>query len=234
MKLSADQLIAVGRVLDEIGDQAEVCTVRVDGDIEATVADLRQAREAYEQAGVPSPREPGRLDYYIDKLSDSMDKLEDRLSRSALGRKVKDAITADPERVVNRVNVEVELADGKTITVPVEVLHRGATAFLQRTSTISELAAMLPLLGWVVPAITASVAAVGAGVARMVGKKPLARALWGTAGKHLLLTGTGIIPIVSTSVAAAAAVVDIRDHREVTRSPTVAEVVNLTGTQSDR
>ena len=69
--------------------------------------------------------------------------------------------------------------------------------------------------------------AAGSGIARLVGRMPLAKALMRTAAKHAVLGGAGLIPVLGTASAALAAVVDHRDFQDTTRSPSIADIVQL-------
>lgn len=223
--LNQSQWIAAGRVLQELGPDADIQSLRVDG---VEVNDLGKAREAFSTASTPVADEtPGVFDRISNKLADKTDALEDKLEESSWGRKLRKLIAADPERVVAKVLVEAKLADGTEVKLPVAVLNREATEVLQRTSSISEAIGMIPLLGYAAPAITAAGTAIGAGISRLFGKRALAGSMWKTAGKHAALFATGLIPVLGSATSAVAAAIDLADARDVARAVSVAEIIEL-------
>ncbi len=223
--LNQSQLIAAGRVLEELGADAKIESLRVDG---KEVTDLAGARAALAAADAPIEEEaPGVIGRVSDSLANKIDAFEDKLEGPGWKAKLRKLISADPERVVTRVMVEAKLADGTELRLPVEVLDREATRLLQRASSISEVIGLVPLLGFLAPILTAAGTAIGAGISRLLGHDALSESMLNTAGKHAALFAAGLIPVVGSATSAAAAAIDHIDARNVARAPSVAEIVNL-------
>lgn len=230
-RIGKDHLIAAGAVIEKVRRDggADIERVVIDG----KDVDLRKARAAFAAAAaVPTAEtaeDPGRLEQLLDKLEGKVDGFEDRLDRSRMGHVVANALRKDPERVTSRSVVEIDLADGTTLSVPVEVLHRNATAALQKASLGTSIIAMLPLVGQLARAGTALISGVAALVTLAIGKRHLAAALGSTALKHVTLTGIGFVPLVSNLAGSLAIVGDRTDLKELRRPATVEDTVNLGG-----
>jgi len=223
--LNQNQLIAAGRVLAELGANAKIESLRVDG---KEVTDLDGARAALAAADTPVAEEaPGVIGRFTDGMASKLGSFEEKLAGPGWKAKLRKLISADPERVVTRVMVEAKLADGSELCLPVEVLDREATRLLQRASSISEIIGMVPLLGYLAPILAAAGAAIGAGISRLLGRDALADSMLNTAGKHAALFAAGLIPVLGSATSAAAAAIDHIDARNASRAPSVAEIVNL-------
>lgn len=218
------KLIAAGKVLDTLGKGAKVASVSVDG----TAIDVDEARAAFAAATKPSvpPEVSGVAGQLLDKLEADLGKLEDKLRSTGIGNKIADFVRNDPERVAGTVSVDIKLANGEQLHIPVHVVDVRASAFLQRLSMFTEAAALLPIVGQLASAATALASAVASVVAYALGERHVGDALLRTAGKQVVMVGVGFVPLLSSATSALAAVVDRGDARRV-RAASVADVVNL-------
>lgn len=224
--LNRSQLIAVGHALAELGgavDSVEVAGRQLDP------TELSTARQALagELARQPEAHEPTWLDGKLDTFDDRYATMQAKLNKYALGRAINRFVSQDPERVSQQVEVRATMADGRLITVPVEVVDRRATIALQRAASITEVIALAPLLGYAAPAVGAIVAGLAALGARLTGRRSLSTALRKSAGKQLALSVIGLVPFVATMAATSAAVLDMRDTQRARTAPTVATMATL-------
>ncbi|MBI1946852.1 MAG: hypothetical protein HYS27_14245 [Deltaproteobacteria bacterium] len=218
------KLIAAGKVLDALGKDAKVTSVSVDG---ATV-DVDLARAAFAAASAPQPaaEASGVAGQLLDKLDANLDKLEEKLRSTGLGNKIADFVRADPEKVAGTVTVDVALANGEHLRIPVVVVDTRATAFLQRLSMYTEAAALVPVVGQLASGATSLASAIASVVAFALGEREIGRSLLRTAGKQVVMVGVGFIPVISSATSALAVVIDRADARRA-RTASVADVVNL-------
>jgi hypothetical protein len=220
-------LVAAGRALAELGPEANVRAVRVNG---KTVTDLAAARAALAEETKPLPAEkPGWVARMAARLSRRVDDLGDRMEKKGkVGARVNALLDADPEKVTVQAHVEIDLFDGSTRPFDLSLVDRKLSARLQRTSAALALAGMLPLfVGSALTALTAGLAAVGSRIAEYFGRAGLARALKGMTSKFLGLLGLSFIPGVSTAAKSMSAVMDYHDAKEASRAPSVASIVDL-------
>ena len=188
---------------------------------------------------------PGRLAQLVDrgssKVIDKVDKgqaklramssgsgLLARIASRAPARWLLRLVRTDTEAVKGEVLVEATLKNGTALRLPLQVEDVSASRLLQRSSLVTELVALVPvvpLIGTVVPAVAAAVAVLGAAVARLDHRPDLARALIKTSAKYLVEAAM-VIPVAGSIIVAAAAAADAADVRRLSASPapTVADL----------
>ena len=243
MSISHNQLLVAGKVLAQLRTNDAVAAIDVDGKTltpaeQATAVAEYRKQAAEDTARVdndkPLPGAVGsRMHSTAHKLEANFDKLEAKLGKNKVGRAFERIIEADPEHVATQYNVHVRLADGRELPLkPVEVLNRPATAVLQKVSLASEvLEAIVPVVGFVMPGVTALLCAASAAVTGLLGRTTLSKALARTAAKHAALCALEVADtftnFLSAVVSGAAAVIDLRDVTKLSTAPTVADVANL-------
>lgn len=225
MKIDKDTQFALGRTLRALDEADGAVDGKIDGQGIAKVAvdgkevDGDKARSAFE---TQVAHEAGKAWAFFDKLEAKATKLEARLDgsrvgQSDLGQFVQRALEADPETVHHEASLEVTLDSGETLKLPLDVVHRSVTEFLQKASMTSEIVSLLPVIGTLIAGGTSFLSALASLAARAGGKSELAEALQGMAGKHIILAGAGLVPVMGSAVPVIAAVTDHRDARALNR-----------------
>lgn len=222
MKVSGDELSAVGRVLAQL--KGEVTSARLGG--REISADL--AISVYE-AQKDTPRsKPWKAEVLVDQLTDRLDEriqqAEGWVQGTRVGRAVAGFLAADPTRVEHETTLEVTTSTGQKLEIPIVVMNPRAHKLLQRLGLCTALATTIPVLGYVVPPATAVVSGLAAVVAKAAGEGDLASALRRVSARNVVLTGACFIPVVSESVALIAAANANRHRKAGNEAPSLAEL----------
>jgi len=232
MRLSNEQVLAIRSAIKDLGPDERVSSLKVNG----KDVSLDEVMSAEVDAAGVDPKEPGRItrkaNEIIDKLELKIDKFDAKLEGGGWRQKALVVLKSNPERVTRKATLELTLESGGTLRLPLDTIDRKATLKLEKMSRGAEMLAIMPLLGKLVPALTALGSGIASVTARARGDDALADATRKTANKHLVLTGLNFVPGLGEAACAMAAV---NDHREVSRlrSVTAEEVTNLDAQPSD-
>ncbi len=219
--------IAAGKVLETLGKDAKVDSIKVDGkdvDLDAAKAALADAERvtASEDGGIVA-----KLDKFTDKLQSKVDDMQASLAKSKPGRAINRVLQSDPEKVTSRAVVDVTLANGTSFSVRVDVVDPRWTGFLQKCSLTAELGSLVPIVGTLGLASASVASFIGSLVAYTLGDKALGSAMLKTSAKHLILAGADVIPFLGDAAAAIAAVIDSSNLKNARAAPSVAQIVDL-------
>lgn len=231
-RIRSGDLVAAGAALrhvEKLGVEAgDVKRMTLDG----TELDVAVAQQALTEAeSRPAPKEDGFVGRIVSKFERAADAAKPRLEKNAFGRRVLKLLNDDPENVSRKGVVTLELKNGSTLPVPVNVMDITATKWLQRTSTLVELVGipigLIPFL----PNVASGGMAIASGLASLfadaIGRRDLGGAMRATAGKHLALTVTSIVPGLGELIAAYSLLLDQSNLRRLHGPVNVEDIVAL-------
>ncbi len=240
-RLNRYQLLAAAEVAHNLPDLRKVERLVVGGVAVQNLPALAQAHVKMQSA------KPGRLAQLVDgravwvadrlerhaahratprvegerpKMRQRLGAVVDKIENSSLGRALDTSHCADAEAVEDVLRVEIHLKNGISTAVPAHVEDVKRSLLFERLSLVAELLQAipgLPVIGWVVPPLAASLSLIGAGIARLLGDKPTARALLKMARKHALLLVSILVPIAGSLLPARVAAKDAADIRRLTQ-----------------
>lgn len=231
-RIHPGHLVAAGAALrhvEKLGiEAADVRRVTLDGaelDVGQAAAALAEAEQR------PMPTSEGLVARVLDRLERTADGARPRIEGNKLGRLALKVISDDPEKVARTGVVVLELRNGAVLPVPVNVVDATASRWLQRTSALVELVGipigLLPFM----PNVASGGMAVAAGLASLfadaIGRRDLGGALRATAGKHVAIAVTSVVPGLGELVAAYSLLLDQSNLRRLNAPVTVEDVVRL-------
>lgn len=231
-KVRSGDLVAAGaaiRHVEKLGIEAgDVAKVTLDGR-EIDVKDA--ARALVEAESLPAPSKEGLVNRLVDRFEKTADAAKPRLEKNAFGRMILKVLSSDPETVMRTGVVTLELKNGATLPVPVKILDTTASKWLQRTSALVELVGIPISLIPFMPNVASGGMAIAAGLASLfadaIGRRDLGGALRATAGKHVALTVTSVVPGLGEIIAAYSLLLDQSNLRRLNGPVTVEDVVTL-------
>jgi hypothetical protein len=231
-KVRPSELVAAGAALrhvEKLGIEAsDVAKVTLEGkELDAAAA----AQALVEAESKPAPSKDGFVNRVVDRFEKTADAAKPRLEKNAFGRMILKVLSSDPETVMRTGTVTLELNNGASLAVPVKILDTTASKWLQRTSALVELAGIPISLLPFMPNIASGGMAIASGLASLfadaIGRRDLGGALRATAGKHVALTVTSVVPGLGEIIAAYSLLLDQSNLRRLNGPVTVEDVVSL-------
>lgn len=229
-------LVAGGAALrhvEKLGIEAgDVKKMTLDAGGQSQELDVTAATNALSEAEArPVPSKEGVLNKLVDKFEKTADAAKPRLEKSAVGRAILRLLSNDPEVVAKTGTVTIELQNGTSLAVPVKVVDTTATKWLQRTSTLVELVGIPVGLIPFLPNVASGGMAIASGLASLfadaIGRRDLGGALRATAGKHVALAVTSVVPGLGEIIAAYSLLLDQSNLRRLNGPVSVDDVVHL-------
>jgi hypothetical protein len=219
MKISRDQLVAVGKLLST-AEGKSVDRVELGGQTVSAQA----ARDAFEQAERAPAGPPGVIERTIHKMESKTESAEQLLARNTVTRFILDHIKP-VEDLVDHEKLALHFADGSTKDVALDVVNTSFNRAIHDVAIAEGLFAVAPVvgsLGYAGGAVATALMALGA---KVTGRSDAARMLWQTAETSFFrLVGTAV-PFAGHLVDALVVAMESKARAQLMHPATVGDML---------